>query len=342
MLIVEQYNMKEEKLIEYILGFLPEEECRQVEQWYFVSEENARQLEQLYYVVRLKRTADIMDNVDTEKALMKFKAQVGKKQKRKRLRKSFHFLQRVAAVLFFPFLLLSGYMLFRQQVEAVQEIRITTSAGMVSQFSLPDGSKVWLNSGSSLVYPSRFDRSERTVYLTGQGYFEVVKEERKPFIVETVEDYAIRVYGTEFNVIAYKDEHLIETTLVTGSVELLAGGTAQFIRPGQKAVFDKESRQLLVQDVNPVLETGWKDGRIVFKNHPMDEVLKTLGRKYNVRFVVGDEDVMNSMITGKFENEQLAEVMEYLYLASGIKYKIEKPVIRNNEIVEKSVVHITR
>lgn len=334
--------MEEEKLVEYILGLLSEEECREIEKWYLSSDENAKKLDQLYFVMQMKRTADIMDAADPDKAFLKFKDQVRQKRKKESIKKNLHLFQRIAAVLFVPLLLISGYMALDREEERNRQIKVTTNAGMVSQFSLPDGSKVWLNSGSTLEYPDQFNRSKRKVQLTGQGYFDIVKQDRQPFIVEVSDTYAIRVHGTELNMVAYDDENTIETTLITGSIEIMIGEVHQFIKPEQKAIFNKETKQLFIQQMNPVLESSWKDGWIIFRSHPMEEVLKILGRYYNVKFVVEEEDVMNSFITGRFEHEQLPQVMEYLHLASGIKYRIQKPVIRDNEIVEKSVVYISK
>lgn len=334
--------MKEEQLTGYILGLLPEKECREVEAWYALTEENAKQLEQLYFILRVKQAEDVKAAVDPDSAFLKFKKEIRKREKNKKLQRSLRIFQRVAAILFLPLLFLTSYGLLKHGNQSGQDIRVTANAGMISQFSLPDGSKVWLNSGSSLVYPSVFNRSQRTVRLTGQGYFDITRNTKSPFIVEAPDGYAVQVYGTEFNIVAYEDENTIETTLVTGAVELQIGAVNQPLKPEQKAVFNKETKQLQIEYVNPVLETSWKDGRIIFRNHPMGEVLKTLGRYYNVRFVVENEDVMNSFIRGTFEYEQLPQVMEYLHLASGIKYRIQKPVIKDDEIVEKSVVYISK
>jgi len=334
--------MKEEILIRYIEGLLSEEESLEIENWYAASEENAKILEQLYFIVQVERAADIKNKANPEQAFTIFRQHIKRKERKKILHKNLHVFQRIAAVLFIPLLLFSGYILLREKVGSIQDITVSANAGMVSSFHLPDGSKVWLNSGSSLTYPSQFSRSTRDVYLTGQGYFDIEKNDHQPFVVSTTDGYAVRVHGTEFNVVAYEDENTIETTLVTGSVELNIGEINQFIKPDQKAIFNKETQQLRVQDIDPILETSWKDGRLIFQEHPMDEVLRTLGRYYNVRFVIEDEDVMNSFLRARFEHDQLPQVMDYLQLAIGIKYRIQKPLIRNNEIVEKSIVYISK
>ena len=163
---------------------------------------------------------------------------------------------------------------------------------------------------------------------------------RYNYIVKTEENYSVKVYGTEFNVSAYKDDNYVETTLVSGSIELFAGNNSQKVKPGEKTIYDKRSCDLKVIKVNTEYDTAWKDGSIIFKNHTMEDVLKILGRHYNVRFVVKDQRVMSSVITGKFDYEQLPQLMEYLKIASGIKYEIKKPQIRDGIIIEKSVVEI--
>jgi len=332
--------IEEEKLVEYILGMLTPEENLRIEKWYKQSPENEKRLDQLYFIMCLKDRVDVMNSVNPEKALTKFKNKLHGRTRISIFRNRIRTVQRIAAILFIPLFILSAYLLLSAGKDTVQYVEVATNAGMVSSFKLPDGTKVWLNSGSRLSYPTRFNTENRTVTLEGQGYFDVVKNPGKPFMVKAGENYAVKVYGTEFNVTAYKDDDYVETTLVSGSVELLIGEIMQRVIPGEKTIFNKRNNELKILKVNTEYDTVWKDGGLIFKNHSMDEVLKILGRHYNVRFVVKDQRVMNSMITGKFEYEQLPQLMEYLKIASGIKYEIKKPVIRDGVVIEKSVVEI--
>ena len=181
-------------------------------------------------------------------------------------------IQRAAAVLFIPVFLLSAYLFIQQGQGNVRTLAVRTNPGVVSAFDLPDGSKVWLNANSELRYPSDFNADTRTVELTGQGYFEVTKNAHKPFIVKADKDYSVEVLGTSFNVSAYKDESMIETTLVEGSVKLnvVSGGKrmTQMLKPNEKAEYQKGADKIKVFDVNTEYDTAWKNGEIIFRNHP--------------------------------------------------------------------------
>lgn len=133
---------------------------------------------------------------------------------------------------------------------------------------------------------------------------------------------------------AYKDESMIETTLVEGSVKLnvVSGGKrmTQMLKPNEKAEYQKGADKIKVFDVNTEYDTAWKNGEIIFRNHPMDKVLKTLERHYHVVFEVKDNEILKSIITARFKDEQLPQVLEYLKLASGIQYAIHKPTVKDS------------
>ena len=139
----------------------------------------------------------------------------------------------------------------------------------------------------------------------------------------------------------------VSTTLVEGSVKLniaQAGGKIvhQILKPDEKADFTRVGGKLSITSVNADNKVAWRNGEIIFKNTPMGQVLKTLRRHYNVQFNVKDRDVLNAIITARFKNEQLPQVMEYIKLASDIKFKIDKPVITNDNRLEMSVIEISK
>ena len=311
-------EINEDILIRYINGMLTEEEAAEVKNWRAASLENEKLLEQVYFTAQVASRLKVMRTVNPDEALSRFKSRIHKKEKRLALRQVLGVIQRAAAVLFIPVFLLSAYLFIQQGQGNVRTLAVRTNPGVVSAFDLPDGSKVWLNANSELRYLSDFNADTRTVELTGQGYFEVTKNAHKPFIVKADKDYSVEVLGTSFNVSAYKDESMIETTLVEGSVKLnvVSGG--------------KRMTQMLKPNVNTEYDTAWKNGEIIFRNHPMDKVLKTLERHYHVVFEVKDNEILKSIITARFKDEQLPQVLEYLKLASGIQYAIHKPTVKDS------------
>lgn len=340
-------SIDETILIKYIDGILTESERAEIEAWQAASPENEKILEQLYFTLQVTSRLRVMKSVDPEIALTRLKARICKQKEKNKFRRRLQILQRVAAVLFFPVLILSAYLFLRQGEETFHIVEVRSNPGVISTFELPDGSKVWLNSGSTLKYPTNFKSNFRRVELRGQGYFEVTKNPDKPFIVQADPVYSVEVLGTSFNVLAYEDEDIIETTLVEGSVILNIAQTdgkiiSQKLKPNEKAAYKKTSNNLIIKTVNTDYDTAWRNSEIIFRNHPMDQVLKILSRHYNVKFEVKDPDVLNSIITARFKNEQLPQVMEYIKMASGIRYTITKPEIKNDHTLKMSVIEITK
>ena len=355
----------EELLIRYLTETVTAEENMQVEQWCTMSDENQKILEQLYFTLQVSNRLRVIQSVNHNEALCNFKNRIETKGKSIRRKIMIQRFQQIAAVLFLPVLLLSSWLFLQINGIPPKYIELRSNPGMVTTIELPDGSKVWLNGGSYLRYPRIFKSRNREVEMNGQAYFEIVPNAQQPFLVKTSESFSLEVLGTSFNLLAYKDEDIIETTLVKGSVRLKLLQNGKIIQhvmePNEKVVYTKDkelkSKKIItgltnnhqvvpstnidseiktepikIATVDPKYDIAWKDHQILFKNHPMEEVIRTIGRYYNVQFVVKNNKVINSKITGKFSNEQLPQVMEYLRIASGIKYKIEPALVENGEI----------
>lgn len=197
--------------------------------------------------------------------------------------------------------------------------RMSTPYGGKTQFTLPDGSTVWLNSGSSFSYPSRFD-GERIVELTGEAYFKVEKQ-NEPFKVKT-EFGEVEVTGTEFNVKAYQNETFF-TTLESGSVVFTNKyGKQAMLEPGMQVVFDSVDFKL--RRVNTELFTSWKDGQLIFRDEPLQNIITQLERWYNVEIVLKDDRIKNLKFNGTIEMESFSEVLELIKVTTPIKYSFDR------------------
>ena len=183
--------------------------------------------------------------------------------------------QKIAAVILLPFIAFSVYITLNQINQDQAYFETIAESGQKSTLVLPDGTKVWLNSDSRLRYPDTFGKRNRTVQLTGEAYFEVAKDKRRPFLVEAGE-VNIRVLGTTFNIKAYPDENEIETILLEGSIELTARLDAKsalkpvIMEPGQSLRFNKVENKLqhIPFDKEEVL--GWTNNRLIFRNDSFD------------------------------------------------------------------------
>ncbi len=198
--------------------------------------------------------------------------------------------------------------------------------GNHSVITLSDGSQVWLNAGSRLIYPSEFTYKTREVYLVGEAYFEVQKNEKQPFVVKT-SDIEINVLGTHFNVSAYPEDLSIQTVLAEGSVEIssLNSGRAQrniVLEPGQMGYFQKQNKETKVYEVEVEEYILWTQGLLSFSNTDISRVIKKLERYYSVK--IQFEDPMNGSveITGKLDvTKDITVVFEYLSRLTGFQFE---------------------
>ena len=188
---------------------------------------------------------------------------------------------------------------------------------------LEDGTRVWMNSDSELRYPSRFEGGERRVSVTGEAYFQVAKDESLPFIVEAG-GAAVRVTGTEFNVMAYPDDGRVETTLVSGGVDVEANGQTRRVAPGSQAVYDKATGGLAVRAVDLALYTSWKDGLFEFRDMPLGAVARQLERWYDVEILFADPAVADIRFTGAVKKmKPLAFILDIIQGTRSVDYRIE-------------------
>ena len=210
--------------------------------------------------------------------------------------------------------------------------------GKKSQLVLADGTKVWLNAGSRMAFPSEFTGSQRTVFLEGEAYFEVAHNAAQPFVVNAGE-VALKVLGTRFNISAYIADATVETVLLEGRVSLSDNSSKAIskkeimLAPSQKAVFGKESRQFEVGIVSDAeLYTAWVSGWFRFSQESLFSVLRKLERYYNVQFVCERDFPSGDLISGKLDlKDSLEQVMLALSDVSGIEYRINE----NNITISK-------
>ena len=189
---------------------------------------------------------------------------------------------------------------------------LATPVGGEYQVELSDGSKVWLNSLTKLRYPEVFKEDCREVYLTGEAYFEVKHDAERPFVV-VVDGMKVAVYGTRFNVNTYH-AGVVQTVLVDGKVGVQVDATGKEIvlHPNEMATYSEESQQVNVKAIVPYVYTAWKDGKFVFDEEPVEEIMKRLSRWYGIKVVYKNEQVKEQLFTGIIT--RYAEVKDVLHL----------------------------
>lgn len=229
----------------------------------------------------------------------------------------FRKLARIAAILLIPLLsVLSGYLYFNpvNQEEGIGNLVVHADRGERSGVTLPDGTQVKLNAESSLSYTHDFGRELRQVNLEGEAYFEVTRNEDKPFVVHT-KYLDIEVLGTSFNVYSYERENVMEMALISGRIKIQTCSEPSrvvYLKPNEKALFNKESGIITVEKTDNRFETAWLRGDLVFRSTTLSDVLAKLERRYGVNIHLNDSSLANDLFTGNFDSEYIVEVMDLL------------------------------
>lgn len=207
-----------------------------------------------------------------------------------------------------------GKLVYEPQVKKSEVLynTLTTAKGQIYATVLSDGSKVWLNSQSTIKYPVAFNNGIRKVEITGEAYFEVASDQKHPFVVSARGVY-VQVVGTHFNINSYKDEASVKTTLLEGKVEVSSGNSKILLSPGQQASVDNATQQLAtIKDVNVKEAVAWRFGYFQFKNADLHTVLRQLERWYDVE-VKYKGDVPKMDFSGKIpRNSNLSDVLKTL------------------------------
>ncbi len=203
------------------------------------------------------------------------------------------------------------------------------------QVVLSDGTKVHLNAGSSLKFPVKFIKgNKRTVFLTGEAYFDVTKDKLHPFIVGAG-SVDVRVLGTKFNVSSYSEDKAINTVLVEGSVQVYNSNNPNqksLISPGEKASWDKTNKSILVNSVDVATYTNWMDGQLVFKGVSFKNMIKKLERAYNVSIISNNKELNDEIFSANFsvDIESIDDVLYYVGKSQPLTFKKSKNTITIN------------
>ncbi len=238
----------------------------------------------------------------------------------------YQLFSRIAVVLLIPALvtvaILSWLLVFDQdQTESWAEIH--SPIGTRTQFQLPDGTKGWLNSGSSIKYPVNFKK--RSVEVSGEAWFDVVHRKSDEFRVITP-FFDVRVLGTRFNVISYDHEKTAEVILEKGKVQVLGKNRSVQgeLSPDEHFVYDKTTGKAVFANIDSKTYTSWKDGWLIFKNVPMTEIARRLERKYNTEIMLHGDSLKSSVFRATFQDESLDEICRLLSAVAPIRYNIHQ------------------
>ncbi len=230
---------------------------------------------------------------------------------------------RYAAAVLFLFLISAGgwYAINAGMFQKEAFYTVSSLGGRSSSVELPDGSQVWLNGESSVVYSSRYGAGNRLIRLQGEAFFKVETNKKAPFIVQA-NDIEVRALGTSFNVDVYSKEKPARVTLEEGSIQITHAGESMLLKPGEQAIIGRNGIEL--SQVDAQLFTSWHTGNLVFKNETLKVITERLGRIYSVDFIFETADLQGFRYRGSvsFDNSIL-KALEMLQLSTGIRYEIQ-------------------
>lgn len=274
----------------------------------------------------------LKDEVDVDREWERLFSSIEKKtiSKMKTRRLFLQYMKYAAAVVLGIGVSLSTlYLTNQENLSTVGNYKLVTSKGEKSYLQLPDGTRVWLNSCTTLEYAENYGHSNRSIYLDGEAYFEVAKNKDLPFVVKA-NGIDVKAIGTAFNVSAYMEDSQLTTTLFNGKVAVQPTLTKQevLLEPNQVAVYDKSRNKIEVVPYDKKLFAQWRGGFLSFKMMCLQDITKLLERNYNVVFRYENQGIKKLRFSGSFRNnEDLSEILNVIKTNTGIRYQILKDTI---------------
>ncbi|HCY40782.1 MAG TPA: hypothetical protein DHV48_05420 [Prolixibacteraceae bacterium] len=324
-----------EGIIDIANRFLAEKKCtiqeiKELERW--LSDTKTQTEVESWLAENWATSAEIDSNTLIENVFTQIKEYQKKHHMKSRVSVSriLKVYQKIAAFLLIPIIGLGIlYWVSQSDQSAGQYTETIAPRGQKSQIVLADGTKVWLNSDTKIRYPGNFSKNQRDVYLDGEAFFEVSKNEHQPFVVHT-SGVIVKVLGTKFNVKAYSDENQVEASLFEGKINLLLRNSSnqtveKEVKPGQSFVYSKNKRQLVLNRFPQDEINGWKKNQLLFKDDTFGKLVRKIERWYNVELIYDEQQFNDRRLTVElYEGERLERLMDILSLALLVDYKYEK------------------
>lgn len=317
-------NIYRKLIIRELNGKASYEESLKIDQWIHESPENQKIYHELWSAYQLTSPDVDFFTSNKEAAWVKIEQKIFLPQKRRSL---YIQLSRIAAAAVIFFLLGIGVQFYLTDKFSSdflnQYSKIVVPEGQKSMIVLPDGSHVWLNSGSELKLKSSFNSQIRDVELDGEAFFEVKKDQARMFRVKTGA-ISIEVYGTSFNVKNYREEKKLEIAVENGNVGVIEDGNKLAdLTKGRQVSINKETNIVSLNTANIEIVSAWKNNELVFDGTPFEEVIRYLERWYGVNITIEEKMKKMHNYTFKVKTESIRELLELLKEITPLKYKID-------------------
>lgn len=319
--------MDEQLLIRFLTHTCTPEDLRLVDRWIASNKANADWLFEMERVWSLKDELRFSDKREIEEAYNRFTLSQGKSKNAEQHFYLYSILKYVAAVLIIGLLGLNLYEIIPARFSG--DNIVEAPRGQRVSLTLSDGTKVWLNSQSKLIYPTQFSNKERNIKLEGEAFFEVVHKEHIPFVVHSPL-LAVKVLGTTFNVKAYPNEKSI-VTLAEGKVEVETNNHENklTLKPNEQVAYSEHSGMMLEKNINTNIVKSWIGGEGSFINKRLDDIVRDLERKFDVQITIADDALAMEAFTCRFkETATIEQILLLLKETRRLDYSFEKGQIR--------------
>ncbi len=316
-------------LHKFYKGSITDQELKELFFW-LNSEQGSQEYEKLSNKKWLFGEFKTFEDIDSNTLFSRIETKM--KEKHHLGRKHYLIRIRNAAAIFILGLMLPVVYYFAMNPKETRQVvylKESISNEKVRKMILPDSTAVWLMSGSTISYPSDFTGNKtRNVRISGEAFFDVAKDSMHPFILN-IGEIGLKVVGTSFNVMNYGDENQIQVVLKSGKVDLYKGKYKpenQFVHlnPGQLVAYKKDNPKFMISNVDVAKYTSWTEGILLFHDDPLADVLKKIGRWYNIDIEINDPAVSNFPFTATIKNENLDQLIDLLQYSTPFKYSIFK------------------
>ena len=320
-------DMVNDWIVGYLTNSLTPEEMQSLQNWLNVSEENREYFSDMQEVwIAASDEAD-EQHFDKERAYQLFLEHTESLVRPSLKRKAFTISPWIYVAAMVVIVFFCGTIAFQSGKRVLQnqltQITVEAPYGSKTKLYLPDGTLVWLNAGSKMSYAQDFGINERSLNLSGEAYFEVSKDPKHPFIVQT-ETIDVQVLGTHFNVDAYHDNLDVKTTLLSGSVAVSnkSKSVRMVLKPNEIAIYNKVEEKLTRKVLkNAEDEISWRQGEFIFDDLPLQEIARELSNSFGATIHIADTALQNYRITARFrDGEDLATILSVLHNAGYFNY----------------------
>ncbi|WP_295935419.1 FecR domain-containing protein [uncultured Alistipes sp.] len=314
-------KQQRKQIIDYIFNNpnVPEDIRRHFEQW-ILTQENDAQVNEILQEMWDKHAAYATDEENSQ-GLERLHAAIRPNNVRMLARRILRYAGVAAAIVL---VFIGGYYSASKATSASEKIMLLTAKGNVGEFTLPDGTRVWLNGESRLKYPADFAGKAREVSLSGEAFFEVTKDSLRPFKVNMT-GLQVEVLGTSFDAMSYSFGSNQEIVLKSGSVKVSGSDLAKpvLLKPDERFALNRRTKQVSIETVDADNYCRWFESRLVFDNTPLRDIITNLERRYNIEISLSPQIQVDRRLSMVVYHEPLEDIMEVMSSLISIRYRIE-------------------